>query len=255
MDEWTSRRSIHSVLYGWFVVSWRPSQFAGPPLALIAVVLVGCGGGGGGGESDNGVAAKSPSEIVAATKTAADSASSVRVAGSMVNEGASLTLDMDLVSGKGGRGKISTKGLSVEVIVVGGAFYINGSPEFYRHFGGSAAAQLLQGKWLKAPVSDPEFASLGALTELHKLLDSGLASHGTLTKGSTTTVEGLKVIAVNDTTKGGTLYVATTGKPYPIQIAKTGAEGGKITFSKWDVPVTLTAPTNAVDISRLKAGK
>jgi hypothetical protein len=253
MDEWPIRRSIRIVLYGCLVVSWRPSQLAGPLLALIAVVLVGCGGSGG--ESDNGVAAKSPSEIVAATKAAADSASSVHVSGSMVSEGAPLTLDMSLVSGKGGSGKISTKGLSVEVIVVGGAFYINGSSEFYRHFGGAAAAQLLQGKWLKAPTSDREFASLSALTEVHKLLDSGLANHGTLSKGSTSTIEGQKVIAVSDTTKGGTLYVATTGKPYPIQIAKSGSEGGKITFNQWDVPVTLTAPTNVVDISQLKAGK
>jgi hypothetical protein len=223
---------------------------AGLTLAFV-LALAGCGGGG---SSGSGVTAKTATEIFAATKTAADGATSVHVSGSLVSGGAPLTLDLSLATGKGGRGQISSNGLGFELIHTGGTVYINGSPAFYRHFAGPSAAQLLQGKWLKAPANTGEFASIGSLTDPRKLLDAGLASHGTLTKGATTTINGQPVIAITDGTKGGTIYVATTGKPYPIQITKGGSEGGKITFDQWDVPVSITAPASAIDIEKLKSG-
>jgi hypothetical protein len=225
-----------------------------PALALIAALAVaGCGSSGG--SSENGVAAKSPTEIVAASKAAAASASAVHVSGSIISEGAPITLDLSLVEGQGGKGRVSENGLSFELIQVGGYAYISGSAEFYKHFAGSAAAQLLQGKWLKASATSGSLASIASLTNLHKLLEAALAKPGgALSKGSTTTIEGQKAISVNDTKGGGVLYVATTGQPYPIQISKTGAGGGKIVFSEWNKPITLTAPSPAVDINQLQAG-
>jgi hypothetical protein len=61
------------------------------------------------------------------------------------------------------------------------------------------------------------------------------------------------VIAVNDVTKGGTLYVATTGKPYPVEIVKTGSQPGRVDFDHFNESVTLTAPSNAIDIAQFKA--
>ena len=57
---------------------------------------------------------------------------------------------------------------------------------------------------------------------------------------------------VTDASHGGTLDVATTGKPYPIQIRKSGKGGGKISFDRWNAPVTLAAPKNAIDLSQLQ---
>ena len=50
------------------------------------------------------------------------------------------------------------------------------------------------------------------------------------------TINGQKAVAINDTTKGGTLYVSTTGTPYPIQISKTGSEAGIVKFENWNSP-------------------
>lgn len=221
-------------------------------LALVAGAAAGCGSSES--SSDNGVAAKTPTEIVAATKSAADSASSVHVSGSLVSGGAPITLDLTLVAGQGGKGRISENGLSFELIQVGGYAYISGSTEFYEHFAGAAAAQLLQGKWLKASATTGSFASLASLTNLQKLTEAALAQHGTLSKGAKTTVSGQSVVPVTDTAQSGTLYVATTGKPYPVQIAKSGAGGGSITFGNWNQPVTLTAPTNSISLSELQHG-
>lgn len=220
-------------------------------LLVLLATLAGCGDSS---SSGNGVASKSPIEIISAAKTAADSANSVHVAGSIVNAGTTIALDMELLRGTGGRGRLSQDGLSFELIEVGGSVYIKGSPAFYSHFAGGAAAQLLQGKWLKAPANTGSFATLGSLTDLRKLLDSTLSSHGTLAKGSTSTIEGQEAVGVKDLSRGGTLYVATTGKPFPLQITKSGSGGGKVTFSHWNAPVTVTAPANAVDLGQLESG-
>ena len=177
----------------------------------------------------------------------------MHVSGSIVSGGSPITLDLELVAGKGGRGQISEDGLSFNLIQVGGTAYISGSPAFYSHFGGPAAEKLLAGKWLKAPASSGSFSSLGSLTDLDQLLDTALSDHGALKQGPTTTIDGQQVLSVTDAAHGGTLYVATTGKPYPIEISKTGKSGGKITFNRWNAPVTLTAPANAIDLSQLES--
>ena len=155
--------------------------------------------------------------------------------------------------GKGGRGQISEGGLSFNLILLDGTAYISGSPAFYSHFGGPAAAQLLEGKWLKAPASSGTFSSLGSLTDLDQLLSTALSDHGALAKGPTTTIDGQQVLSVTDASHGGTLYVATTGKPYPIEISKSGKTGGKISFGSWNAPVTLAAPKDAIDLSQLES--
>jgi hypothetical protein len=218
-------------------------------LALVAVLLAGCGGSSAG----NGIAAKTPTQILAAATAAADSASSVHVTGSIVSGGSPITLDLELVAGKGGRGQISEDGLSFNLIQVDGTAYISGSPAFYSHFGGPAAAQLLEGKWLKAPASSGSFSTLGSLTDLNQLLNTALSDHGALAKGPTTTIGGQPVLSVTDAAHGGTLYVATTGKPYPIEISKSGKTGGKISFGAWNAPVTLQAPKNSIDLSQLES--
>lgn len=228
----------------------RLQSVAAPLLLLVVALLAGCGGS----TSGNGVASKTPAQILAAAKAAADGAATVHIAGSVTSEGKPLAIDMELLAGKGGRGRITVEGLSVDIVRVGGAVYIKGSEAFYRHLAGASAAQLLQGKWLKAPEKSGSFASLASLTELGKLIDATLTGHGALARGATSTVNGQKAVAVNDTSKGGTLYVATTGPAYPIEIVKDGGGGGKIVFDRWNKAVTLTAPANAINIDQLQSG-
>jgi hypothetical protein len=217
-------------------------------VALALACLAGCGGS----SSSNGVASKSADQILAASRAAAAGASSAHVSGSIVTASAPISLNLDLATGAG-RGQLSLGGLAFELIQTGGTVYIKGSTDFYRHIGGAAAAQLLQGRWLKAPTSTPEFASIASLTNLHRLLDSTLADHGALSKGAQTTVAGQKVIGLRDATRGGTLYVATTGKPYPVQISRAGNRGGSVAFDRWNQPVSISAPANAIDLAQLRA--
>jgi hypothetical protein len=221
--------------------------------ALLALALAACGGSNSssGGASSNGIPSKSPDEIVSAATNAVGSVSTVHVAGKVLSSAQNVALDLNLVNGKGGTGSMSQDGLGFKIVAIGPELYINGSSSFWTRFGGSAAAQLLSGKWLKAPASG-QLSSLATLTDVQKLFSQLLSSHGKLAKGNTTTVQGRQVVAVNDTTNGGTLYVATTGKPYPIEISKTGSSGGQLVFDHFNQPVSLEAPANAIDISQLK---
>src|SRR5271163_3156322 len=147
----------------------------GPVLALLlaATALTGCGGSGQG----NGVAAKTPNEIVAGAKILADAAKSVHVEGSIRSASSPVAIDLTLLAGKGGRGQLSENGLSFELIQIHGTVFIKGSTAFYRHIAGPAAAQLLQGRWLKARASSGSLASLASLTDLGKLVDMTLPVH------------------------------------------------------------------------------
>lgn len=218
-------------------------------VCLTAATLASCGG-----SSTNGVESKSPAEIIAAAQKAAEGSKSVRIAGSVSSGGTQLKLDLHIEQGVGAKGTISEGPLSFELVRVGSSVYIKGSAAFYEHFAGAEAAKLLQGKWLQAPANSGEFATLGSLTNMHQLLSTVLGEHGSLAKGGTSTVDGKKVVAVKDESKGGVLYVATVGKPYPIQISKSGGSGGKVTFDQWNAPVSVTAPSNAINIEKLKAG-
>ncbi len=212
----------------------------------LAVGVAGCGGA-----SDNGVAAKSPDAIVNSATSAVSGVKSVHVSGTVTSNGSPITLDLSLVAGKGGGGQMSQSGLSFKIIDLNNIVYLNGSDDFWRHVGGNAAAQLFHGKWLRAPATG-QFASIAALTDVRTLFSKLLSSHGMLAKGGTSTVGGQKVIAVRDTTMGGTLYVATTGPSYPIKISKSGSDAGHILFDRYNQAFSLTAPAGSIDVSKLK---
>jgi hypothetical protein len=234
----------------------RPDRVARAlaPALVLALLLALLGGCGSSSSAGNGAASKSPAAIVAQAKAAAAGAASAHVAGAIVDQGKPIALDMQLVAGKGGKGRITLEGRSIDLIQVGHSVYINGSKAFYSHVAGAAAAQLLEGKWLKASATASNFASLASLTNLGKLIDTALASHGTLALAGSKTVNGQQAVGVTDTSKGGTLYVATTGAPYPLELVKSGASGGRITFDRWNQAVTLTAPAGAVNINQLQSG-
>src|SRR5581483_525523 len=218
-------------------------------VCAAAALLAGCGGSKG-----NGEAGKTPQQIVSDAEAAAKNASTVHVFGSGTANGAALKLDLYLVKGKGGRGHLTANGLSFDLIRIGNRAYFRGDASFWRQFGGAAAATLLKGRWLSAPANQGDFAAFAPLTDIAKLFDSILGSHGSLTKGEKTKVDGQPVIGVVDKGKtGGTLYVATTGSPYPLEVLSPSAEHGAVHFADWNANVSLSAPANPVDINKLKA--
>ncbi len=230
----------------------RPRFLAASSLALALVAtLAGCGGSS---RSSNGVASKTPTQIVAAAKAAAAGAATVHVAGSIVSEGEPISLDMELVAGKGGRGRIALAGLAAELVDVDRSLYIDGSPSLYSRFAGAADVHALRGKWLKGPAERGPLRSLASFTDMGTMIGILLSGHGALTAAGTRTIAGRRAVGVTDLARGGTLYVAATGTPYPLELVERAGAGGRIVFDRWNQPVTLAAPAHPINIKQLQGG-
>lgn len=227
---------------------------------LFAVGLTSAGGArtaaraGRSGAHASGIASESPSAILKATSTAVQSLQSVHVQGSGADAGKLVGFDLTLKAGVGSTGSLSLNGDSIKVVILGGEVYINGSQAFWKANTSAAVAQLVAGKWLKGP-STGSFASFAEFGSLSKLFQTLFASHGKLTKSAKTTVRGVSAIGLVDTTQGGTLYVAATGQPYPLEIVNRGKSsgGGTLSFTRFNAPVQITAPSGAINLSQLKS--
>jgi len=218
---------------------------------LAAALLAGCGSSKKAAKP-NREASKPATQVLADARAAAMSASSTHIAGRVVSGGTPITLDLEMARGKGAKGSMSTNGLSFDLVRIGDTAYIQGSDAFYRHYAGAGIAQLLHGKWLKASIVKGRFRSLAPLTSVD-LLFAGISSHhGKLVNRGETTYHGAKVVEVRDTSDNSKLYVAATGKAYPVAlVGGSKQESGAITFDNWNQHVSLSAPKDAIDISRL----
>jgi hypothetical protein len=224
-------------------------------LALLVVVLAGCGGKK---SNANGEASKSADEIVADVRTAIAGAKSVHVVGSGTSSGTKLVLDLTYATGKsgGGTGHVAINGLGFDVARVNGKTYFKGDANFLSQFAGSQAAKLMAGKWFYVANTTGTFASLAALTDLTALTNAIFSTSGTISKGAETKVDGKPVVTLLSKGNGGALYVATTGPAYPLEIKPGGGAGsGTIKFEDWDKSVTLTAPKNPIDYDKLVGKK
>jgi hypothetical protein len=225
-------------------------------LTVLALLMAGCG------SSDNGVAAKPASEILQATIVAAKSASSVHVTvSSKITRGGSLELDATLAKDRG-HAQVSLYGTTFEVIRDGDTLYVKGNQLFAARLGAVLGVKIPANTWLKGSTTGP-LAQTGSFTSIEKELPLMLQGSGPISKGATIKINGQPAITLKETRKlyAGTLYVATTGKPYPLKLLKTGpgqsslGETGHTTFTNWNDPTTVTPPSNAIDISQLEHAK
>ena len=162
---------------------------------------------------------------------------------------------MELVAGKGGQGRLALEGLSLELIELDRAVYIKGNrrllPALRRAHGRAAAAgEVAEGIRAERAAGVAGVADRAS----SKLIDGTLAGHGALSRAGRTTIDGHSVVGVRDAAGGGTLYVASTGAPYPIEIVRDGTganRAGRVVFDRWNQPVTIQAPPDPINIKQL----
>jgi hypothetical protein len=223
------------------------------PLIILTPILAlaGCG------SSDNGVASKSGSEILAATRAAARIASSVHITAtsSLANGKVKSTLDVSLTRHQG-HARSSFLGTSYETIRNGDTIYVKGNQTFAIQLEHVLGVKVPAEVWLKGSATG-QFAQLAPLVTLTTEAPLLIGGRSAVSKGPTTTVEGQPAITLKQAGKvyTGTLYVATTGQPYPLKLTKTGRETGQTTFTRWNKSITITTPANAIDISQLQQAK
>ncbi|MFI8433365.1 hypothetical protein ACIGJO_06410 [Streptomyces sp. NPDC079020] len=196
----------------------------------------------------NGVGRLPAAEIETRTRTAADAADAVRLAGKLVSKGGTYTLDMQL-NEEGGSGSVTSGKSTFVLLRVGDELFLKADSAFWNHeesdqgsAADRAAAEKLDGKYVKVPEGDPTYKQLRGFTDKEILLDGLLSLHGKVDKGDRDTVSGVRTIQIyGGKGEGGALDVALEGKPYPVRFARGGG-GGTIRLQDWNKPFALEAP-------------
>jgi hypothetical protein len=249
-------------------------------LALVSVAVVaGCGDSDDSGSNarsndSNGIESKPPQQALEDTAAALRRMKSFHVE---ATEGRSTTVRADFAVPKKLRLYLKQRDATARMLFVDGAVYMKGNTAFWREAEAGRNAKDLDGHWLKVP------GSMGELQKLAKQLDPVnlsrclLKAHGTLASGGTATVKGQRAVVILDKgdrpgTTPGRLYVAATGEPLPLRTIATGRErpGGKkdplcdsdtptragdeVLFSRYNEPVDITAPPDALDLRDLGGG-
>ena len=193
-------------------------------------------------------------QIIAQMKKDVSSAKSVHITGSGTSGNTQLSLDLRLERGTGGSGHIEIGGYGFDIVRIDNKLYFKADKAALNHFAGAVVARLLAGKWFVVPAGSSGFGSFTPFTDLQKLMNQILTASGRVEKGEETKVGDQPAITLTDTKNGGTLYVATTGPAYPLQLKPGKNRTGTISFTDWDQPVTLTAPKDALDYKKLTGG-
>lgn len=216
---------------------------------VTAVLLAGCGSSKNAAPM-NDEASKPAAQVLADAKAAATKAGSAHVSGKVTSSGTPITVDLSTARDKGAKGSMATNGLRFDLVRIGDTIYIRGSDAFLKRFAGAATAQLLHGRWLKAPATHGRLRSLAPLTNLGALFAGITTRHGKLANDGKSTYKGQPVVVIRDTSDNSKLYVAATGKPYPVALVGSKSQPGSITFGDWNKSVSLSAPSDAIDISK-----
>lgn len=221
----------------------------------VGALLAGCGSSSSPSSNSggsNGIASQSASQILTAAAHALSSAGSVTVSGVIPSQSSTSVLikngtffstgDLDAA--------LVIDGASAHLIKIGGTDYTNGSTAFWTANGVPAVdVAKISGIWISLPDT--------TLNVGHSLALSTFASHllegsSTFAKQGTTTVDGQQVVVLVSSAQHVTLYVATSGKPYPVEVKKTeGPNTGTLTFSNWNGGTEPTPPAGAKTLAQL----
>ncbi len=210
-------------------------------LALAAALAAaGCSSSG------NGIANESVSQIQTSVEQAVGAAASVQISGTALQSGKKISFQIATFSSGDFSGTIEQSGDSLQLKKIGSTDYLKGTVGYYESTGAPAStATLLGGNWVFGPDSQFGFGSSFTLSSLvNNIKNPG----GTLSKGSSSTIDGQAAFGVNSS-KGGVLWVATSGTAYPIQLDDSSSSGGTINFAGWNQGTPPVAPAGARSLS------
>jgi hypothetical protein len=205
---------------------------------------------------DNGVAALAADEILKRAQTALKQVDSFRAKGVVNQDDQKTNLDLK-VSGDDFAATLGIDKAEVDLLAVGGKKYLRPNEQFFvmstNAQQGKALAQVINDRWIIGADKDSSFKDLFTVADMQDLLKPT----GKVSKGEQTEVDGIPVITLKDAGDADSaLYIATTGEPYPVQLASKG--GSKLTFSKFGekfTDITKPATKDVVDLNSLTGGK
>ena len=202
--------------------------------------------------ASNGIEAMDADEILQRARAALREAKTYRANGTLNLDGEKTAIDLT-VSGRNFVGSLSFGEARVDLLATGGKRYLRPNKQFWIMSTGAREgallAQAMGDRWVTGVDRDPSFADLFAIGTL----DGLLRAEDQLGIGAVKEVAGVRAVGLMDFGDiEKKLFVASTGKPYPLQLTGTG--GAEVAFSDFGAPVTgLEAPaaSKVVDLGEL----
>ncbi|MFC6878745.1 MULTISPECIES: hypothetical protein [Actinomadura] len=201
----------------------------------------------------NGFAGKSPDQILADSVAALRGATSFRVAGIMVDEKETIEIDM-VTDGTDAQGKLTLPiegtTVSMEVIKVGERAYFRGR-DLWKKAGGAALADRVGDRWVAGSREMRQnFTSFFTPAGWADILKP---DNTTITREADSKIGDRPVVTLKDDSSG-ILFIAATGKPYPLRLAGGDKKGGGEMNFTYDVPVKVSPPPNPLDLTKNPTG-
>ncbi|MFF2212410.1 hypothetical protein [Streptomyces antibioticus] len=219
-------------------------------VSAVCALAVGLGATGCSEDPDagtNGVGKLPAKEIQARTQKAAGSVDTVRLSGTVVTSGKTYKLDMRLKA-DGGSGSVTAEGSTFHLLKVDDQLFLKADAAFWKHEDGKpgaadkAAADKLDGKYVKVPTGDPSYKKFSGFTDKDLLLEGLLTLHGAVRTDGHHEQSGVRTIRITgDGGDGGTLDVSLEGEPYPLRLVRGGG-AGTLSFSSWGEDFALREP-------------
>ena len=194
--------------------------------------------------ADNGLANKPPKVILAQAAQAVRTAASVHMKGSTKDGNELLAVDMTLTA-KGAKGKLrgpmGGKNVTMEMVFVGGKVYVRGQ-QLWMAAGGKALVRKMGTKWKVLDAKGMPGSGFLSLPAMAKGLSK---PKGKVVKLKPAMLGGQKVIRLMDSGDRSVMFIAATGKPYPLRMAEAGGKN-VVNYTQYGAPVALTPPPNAI---------
>ena len=199
-----------------------------------------------GSTAPTGSASDAPTgpELYEAAVDALEQAGSVRIAGSMTMDGEHADLDLR-VSGDDVAGSMTVRGFPVQLVVVGGAFYMQAPEEMWTAQGvPPVMAASLASTWVLVPGGSEEFADF----TIAGFVDEMRTPDATIDEEvGDSRLDGQPVYELHDS-DGAVMLVAAVGPPYPLQFTHTGAEAGVVRLSEFGTVAPIDPPADYLDL-------
>jgi hypothetical protein len=236
-------------------------------LIACLAALAGCGSGTallrGSSTPETG---RSAAQIVIDAGRAVGAARGYVIDGWLRQDGQLLTLRVVVAHGDLQQLAVTASGVTERLLVLDQGAYLEGNRAFWdAHLGSRGDA--LAGRWLQIPLAEvPVIAGTLGRLQPRTLARCLVENHGTLSRAGRATVDGRSAIVVRDAgdapgSAPGTLAVAASGIPYPLQVTQSGDQraGGPIDvcndgqadssrgvmrFSHWGAPPAVAVPAH-----------
>lgn len=223
--------------------------------ALATGALAGCGGSAtesappssaATSEATSALAGLTADQVLARTKTAAQSAKSVRVTGDISTDGQSITIDLRLAGVARGSGTVIQDGGRIDLVRLGNDIYFKADEKTLSETvaqGDAKIVKLIAGRYVKATVDTEGFADFAGLLDFVAFVEGVLSPDGTVSRVDGKPIAGVPTVGLkdNDPDSSGVLYVADRGEPYPLQVEPASGPG-IVTMSDWNTDITITPP-------------